>query len=396
MAEVAPALFGAAYDIADGGSDAVALAAEAVWGASELNGGQLTLTGTLAQLGEDDWTYSLAPVDRLELIFLDGSRLSLIFASFDGYLDGSWEDFVDQHALDFRIVVDGRSDIRVQSQSVYTAEFTMAGERLLTGTAWHDGEPWTVNMTHTATLFRQVESGWLQAQYDEAMIGSAISPGMDLNINQTSWIEFIQTTAFPPRHLRNDIRRNNSSATVGGSFYRMDDAGAKWAIGTWFNDGIFNAVSDPGYWFLQNGMSKDGQPVGQLAWDGPVLEYGIKPNLVLEVQQGGQVVLLNLPTVTPTAIDDLLEVPEDLVLLGNYPNPFNPATTIVYELPEAADVRLVVSDLLGRAVRVVDSGLQAAGRHETFFDASGLPSGLYTYRLSAGPASRASTFVLTR
>ena len=69
-------------------------------------------------------------------------------------------------------------------------------------------------------------------------------------------------------------------------------------------------------------------------------------------------------------------------LLQNYPNPFNPTTAIAYTLPEATYVRLTVFDVQGREVAVLREGLQAAGKHRATFNADGLPSGLYVYRLA--------------
>lgn len=79
---------------------------------------------------------------------------------------------------------------------------------------------------------------------------------------------------------------------------------------------------------------------------------------------------------------DESNIPMEVTLQGNYPNPFNPQTTISFALPEAAQVSLVVYDLMGREVRVLVRGTVSAGTHEASFDASNLPSGAYIYRLS--------------
>ncbi len=67
-----------------------------------------------------------------------------------------------------------------------------------------------------------------------------------------------------------------------------------------------------------------------------------------------------------------------------YPNPFNPTTTLRFSLPEAADVRLEVFNLLGQRVATLVDERLAAGDHTAPFDASHLPSGTYLYRLQAG------------
>lgn len=89
------------------------------------------------------------------------------------------------------------------------------------------------------------------------------------------------------------------------------------------------------------------------------------------------------------------ELPAEAALLGNYPNPFNPETTIRYALPEGAHVRLAVYDLLGQEIATLVDGVQAAGEHAARFDGEDLPSGSYVYRLQVGEevASRTMTLV---
>jgi len=67
----------------------------------------------------------------------------------------------------------------------------------------------------------------------------------------------------------------------------------------------------------------------------------------------------------------------------NFPNPFNPLTSIKYTLPHGGHVRLAVYNLLGQEVSVVFDGLQGEGPHEMEFTNADLPSGIYFYRLQA-------------
>jgi hypothetical protein len=77
-------------------------------------------------------------------------------------------------------------------------------------------------------------------------------------------------------------------------------------------------------------------------------------------------------------------LPTKFALMQNYPNPFNPTTNIAYELPTTAKVVLKVYDVLGREVMTLINQEQAAGRYVQPFNASGLSSGIYFYRLQAG------------
>ena len=76
----------------------------------------------------------------------------------------------------------------------------------------------------------------------------------------------------------------------------------------------------------------------------------------------------------PAYVETAAEVPAEYTLHTNYPNPFNPVTTIRFGLPEAAQVRLIVYDMLGRQVRVLVDGTRKAGTHEVSVDAAACPA----------------------
>jgi hypothetical protein len=82
--------------------------------------------------------------------------------------------------------------------------------------------------------------------------------------------------------------------------------------------------------------------------------------------------------------------------VSNFPNPFNPSTTILFDLPEASFVRLRVFNLLGRTVATLVEQQVAAGRHAVTFDASNLPSGVYLYRIEAGKYTETKKLLLIR
>jgi len=84
---------------------------------------------------------------------------------------------------------------------------------------------------------------------------------------------------------------------------------------------------------------------------------------------------------TEAVVEPVNTTVETFSLRQNYPNPFNPTTQITYDLAKATDVRLMVFDLLGREVATLVKAPQAAGRYVVDFDATGLPSGMYFYRL---------------
>ena len=103
-------------------------------------------------------------------------------------------------------------------------------------------------------------------------------------------------------------------------------------------------------------------------------------------------------------VDDVLagkvhvgeRIPEAFELVGNYPNPFNPATVIQYRLPEATHVTLEVFDATGRLVRTLVDKEQGAGIHDVVFEAADLPSGTYLYQINTAQGTRSGKMTLVR
>jgi hypothetical protein len=100
--------------------------------------------------------------------------------------------------------------------------------------------------------------------------------------------------------------------------------------------------------------------------------------------------LISFVPIVNSAFEPRTQMPAECSLLQNYPNPFNPSTTIRYALPRRSRVTLSVYNTLGQVVAPLVQEEQEPGYHDVRFDASGLASGVYFYRLTAG------SFVETR
>jgi len=98
----------------------------------------------------------------------------------------------------------------------------------------------------------------------------------------------------------------------------------------------------------------------------------------------------------PVSADDPVVLQPSSYSLSSYPNPFNPSTTIAFDLPKAGHISLRVFDLLGREVAVLKDGLVEAGSHRVIFDGSGLASGIYFARLDAAGFSQTKKLMLLK
>jgi hypothetical protein len=113
--------------------------------------------------------------------------------------------------------------------------------------------------------------------------------------------------------------------------------------------------------------------------DGGVLEFSI----VLDIR-------------VPVSNEEALHKPSEFVLYQNYPNPFNPSTNIFYRLPQAGNVLLEVYSMNGQRIAILVNSVQAAGSHTVRFDASGLSSGIYLYRMTAEDISLSRKMMLIK
>jgi photosystem II stability/assembly factor-like uncharacterized protein len=176
----------------------------------------------------------------------------------------------------------------------------------------------------------------------------------------------------------------------GGAVGRTTDGGVSWSAsgfpsnenlsGVGFVPGISSAwISTP----TQLARSKDGGVTWRMQIAFPFL--GSVMHLSFADTANGWAVTSNGEVLKYSPTPDLNngETPVSFLLSQNYPNPFNSSTTIRFDLPEESLVELTVFDILGRRVRSMERGTFPAAMNEIHFDAAGLASGVYFYRLTA-------------
>jgi len=98
---------------------------------------------------------------------------------------------------------------------------------------------------------------------------------------------------------------------------------------------------------------------------------------------------------TETSINETEAVTKE-ILCSSYPNPFNPVTSIVFQIQEAAKVKLSVYNSRGQLVETLLNSWQSAGTHSISFDGSKLNSGVYFYKITSGRQSSVHKIVLSK
>jgi hypothetical protein len=110
----------------------------------------------------------------------------------------------------------------------------------------------------------------------------------------------------------------------------------------------------------------------------------------------GRTPIVVLDLQTAVSVDEEL-VPSEFFLGNNYPNPFNPSTTIRFGLSRESTVSLRIYDILGKHVATIfDNEYKTAGTYDVTFDASKLASGTYIYTLTAGNKTESRKMTLLR
>ncbi|MDI6779691.1 MAG: T9SS type A sorting domain-containing protein [Bacteroidota bacterium] len=196
----------------------------------------------------------------------------------------------------------------------------------------------------------------------------------------------------------------------------------------WRED-ISGCIPNPptdGYWkILWDHKGRNGAQITWNVQDGPkrMNKCGIAPNdkptvLKAAVQRGldygmpyleiyqADVIDIALTSViqfaaenlgkNPTSVDERDQLPTEFVLHQNYPNPFNPTTIIKYNLPEDTHVKLMIYDILGREVTTLVNEFKKLGSYEVVWNAAGLPSRVYFYRLETQNFTETKKFLLVK
>jgi len=137
---------------------------------------------------------------------------------------------------------------------------------------------------------------------------------------------------------------------------------------------------------IQWGINND---VSKIQITLPVLLSGTTYSLQIKNMKSINNIAMNDTTITfktsgVSSVEQLSVQPKSFVLMQNFPNPFNPVTMINYQLTVTSNIKIIVSDVLGREIAELVNQKQDAGNYSIQFDAKDLSGGMYFYQLQSG------------
>ena len=326
-----------------------------------------------------------------------------------GVVEGEWHVRVDvwgliPHYMASRdtvlFVAEGATEM--VDLSAYKADAT------ITGTVYLDESPIReIGIQANAPL------GWTETKSTEdgsytLSVASEADTDMGYSVSLHDW-ELPDNTYVEKRHYDNVLSGSSGiefhihktlSAFEGHVFSLATgepvDNGWVWArdeakdwdrtVGTQRNGKFRMAVPNGTYDIFAGAGGYDGQLVER---DVEILDEVMEYNIYLEGDG---------PTVT---LDGDPSMPQSFALHANYPNPFNPTTTILYDLPESATVHLVIYDVLGKQIKTLVNQPHDAGVKTAVWDGTddlGRPvsAGVYLYQIQAGGFSKTKKMVLLK
>lgn len=239
------------HDLGTLGLQSGDIGAQAVFLASQLQGGtQLITRGTLQQQGQN-WTYALAPDDRLVVRFQSGTNLDFHITRMEGNFTGDATSFLQQpHLFDYRVTAPGVGDLTFASEiPAGTCNFKAAAQGSL---VWR-GVTYTIDLTLAGQYCVENGFGYFSLLNDYTTAGTVVAPGFDLRVDQRRRFELI-TTSKDSAISEEDW--NNNTLIIGSDTYQWSHTKKQKS----FKDGKPSSVDT--YWQASGDVLRNGAPYG--------------------------------------------------------------------------------------------------------------------------------------
>ncbi len=351
-----------------------------------------------------------------------GANLLIENGGVNGYVDvtgslgdvglgsgAAWGDITNDGRLDLFVTNVGQPDVLWSNEGAYFAEISgspLGDTGPSKGVAWGDFDNDGLQDLLLAQDGGPVQLYWNQG--NEAFVVRSV-PGGAQNSQCVTWADYDNdgdldayvTNAGNNVLLRNDFVHNNHWLHVDleGVFSNRSAIGARLRVVTGQLSQVREITAGCGYLGMNSltvefGLG-DAALADSLIVDWPSGTVDVFTNLLgnrrIKLVEGGEV-----------SAADRDDMPGRFLLSANVPNPFNPVTTINYELPQSSAVTLTVYDIAGRVVRRLRSGeTEPKGRHRAIWDGNdgqgrSVASGTYFYRLEAAGFAASRRMALIR
>ena len=237
---------------------------------------------------------------------------------------------------------------------------------------------WEVNDAHP---FEGMHSLMISPRDDDSDANPEWSP-----VYQSFSVDGLNLQPGNYMHLQGHAMTPSDDAVTGNNygylFIEFFDAG--WSQLAKYTSDVVDASATTDMWhhLMVSGMVPEGSVninVGCELWQGPDLDAG-----AVYFDNVG----MNISTDVLTTEEASSVTPKEFAILGNYPNPFNPATTLRFDLDYTSKVNLTVYNILGNEIITLQNGELQAGRHAIQWNANNaygqkVPSGLYLYKVTS-------------
>ncbi len=266
-----------------------------------------------------------------------------------------------------------------------------------------DGDTWAVETSfgygivalagNDTALFASKYQDSLYRSFDSGSTWHSIENGLP---NTTKW---------------NIVARKDTIFIYAGLVYRSTDNGNTWEGA---NNGLPNGISLSGIFWEDKYLfaaSFDNRifmtTINNINWvdisDGLIVTGNANITDITKTEEyifaSANTGIWRRPLSQVVSIDDLDQKnlsESHVILKQNYPNPFNPITKIKYSIPLSENVQIKIYDILGNEIKTLLNDYKQAGPHETEFNASNLPSGVYFYRIISGNFLETKKMLLLR
>ena len=257
-----------------------------------------------------------------------------------------------------------------------------AGDEVVAyGAMMSHADDWIGQGTNSAYLFISFfDEGW-------NMLESTLGPMMDGSKTASEWHQF---------DVRAQVPAGAVNMNVGVEYWQVSGGDH----GSVYFDEVdwYSPVTTTGLFVPYEDLAMDAFEAGvtDITWEWDVWSFdGFE---VTPSQSGPRQLHVNLANLL--GIENA-SLPKEFALHNNYPNPFNPVTNIVYDIPEATDVTLEIYNVMGQRVRTLAQGNHEPGRYQIVWSATNdigqaLSSGMYIYRIQAGDFVSVKKLVLMK